>query len=103
MGHTTEDFAASAVVKRADEPLSATLDGEAVLLEPDDGEYFGLNDLGTQLWELLESPKRVADLQEWMLERFEVEDSIAERDLQAFLSDLLEAGLIEVRQPDDDS
>lgn len=95
----TDHFTDVDRIVRTDGPLSATLDSEAVLLEPDGGVYYGMNDVGTLVWEELdvEEPTSVADLRTSMLEAFDVEPSVVNRDLQEFLSELREAGLIEVR------
>lgn len=96
------DFDDDTVVVRTDEPLSATLDDEAVLLEPEEGVYYGMNEVGTALWDRIDEaePERVADLREWMLETFDVEASVADRDLKGFLAELQAANLIETRDHD---
>lgn len=99
----TDRFTRGDRIVRTEGPLSATLDGEAVLLEPDGGVYYGMNDVGTLVWEELdvEEPTRLADLRAALLEAFDVDEATADSDLREFLSELREAGLIEVRDPDD--
>lgn len=89
------------IVARTEGPLSATVDGEAALLEPEEGVYYGLNAVGTRLWERLDSPSRVGELRRWLVETFEVDESTADADLRAFLGALDDAGLIEVRSAGD--
>jgi len=89
------------LVVMTDESLSATLDGEAVLLQPDAGIYYGMNEVATMLWDRLEEPTTVADLREVLLAEFDVEESVVDRDLQAFIEDLESAGLVEIRDRDD--
>ena len=94
-------FHDDAVVARTDESLSATLDGEAVLLQPEAGMYYGMNEVATVLWERLEEPATVADLRAEMRSEFDVEAAVADRDLRAFLADVEAAGLLEIRDPSD--
>jgi hypothetical protein len=89
------------LVVMTDESLSATLDGEAVLLQPDAGVYYGMNEVATTLWDRLEEPTTVADLREVLLAEFDVEESVVDRDPQAFIEDLESAGLVEIRDRDD--
>jgi len=95
------EFGDDHLVARTDESLSATLDGEAVLLQPEAGMYYGMNEVATLLWERLEEPASVADLRAELLSEFDVEAADADRDLRAFLADLEAAGLAEISDPDD--
>ena len=95
------EFGDEQVVARADESLSATLDGEAVLLQPEAGMYYGMNDVATVLWERLEEPATVADLRAELRSEFDIEAAVADRDLRAFLSDLEAADLVEISERDD--
>ena len=95
------EFGDEQVVTRAEESLSATLDGEAVLLQPEAGMYYGMNDVATMLWGRLEEPATVADLRAELRSEFDVEAAVADRDLRAFLADLEAADLVEIHDPDD--
>ena len=95
------EFGDEQVVTRTDESLSATLDGEAVLLQPEAGMYYGMNEVATLLWERLEEPATVADLRAELRSEFDVEAAVADRDLRAFLADLEAADLVEIREPSD--
>ena len=101
MGGDNTEFGNEQVVARAEESLSATLDGEAVLLQPEAGMYYGMNDVATVLWERLEEPATVADLRAELRSEFDVEAAVADRDLRAFLADLEAADLVEISGPDD--
>ena len=61
------------------------------------GIYYGLDPIGTEVWKLLQTPRKISDIQELLLQEYEVEAQRCERDLLALLEDLLGAGLIEVR------
>ena len=95
------EFRDEQVVVRTDESLSATLDGEAVLLQPEAGMYYGMNEVATLLWERLEEPATVGALRDALLSEFDVNASVAHRDLQRFLADVEAAGLVEIRDPGD--
>ena len=94
-------FGDEQVVARAEESLSATLDGEAVLLQPEAGMYYGMNEVATLLWERLEEPATVAALRAELRSEFDVEAAVADRDLRAFLADLEAADLVEISERDD--
>ena len=74
--------------------LSQALEGETVLLNLDTGTYFGLNPLGTRIWQLLSAghpPRRIVG---HLVEEYEVEESKASCDLLALLNQLKEHGLL---------
>lgn len=89
------------VVVRNENSLSATLDGEAVLLEPEAGTYYEINEIGTQIWDRLESPTSVAELREFVRSNYDAEADVVDRDVESFLTNLVDANLIELRSPDD--
>jgi hypothetical protein len=68
------------------------VDGEAVLLDPKSGRYFGLEGAGSVLWRQLQSPSTFDDLRRAVREEFEAPAALA-ADLEGFLRSLCDAGL----------
>jgi hypothetical protein len=77
--------------------VSCDLSGESAILNLKAGVYYGLNEVGSRIWKLIQEPKRVGELRDAILEEYEVEPRRCEADIIALLRDLLENGLIEVR------
>lgn len=73
---------------------STMLEGEAVLLNLDNGMYYSLNRVGTVIWELYDGQRTLADILEKICERFEVEDNQARQDLLTITSQLVEQKLL---------
>lgn len=83
---------------RTPEIIARNVGDECVLVpvtrEAGDLEYiFTLNPVAAHLWACLETPRSADALVEALLEAFDVEREEAERDVQAFLDDLEQAGL----------
>jgi hypothetical protein len=76
------------------EVLSRVLDGEAVLLDLGSGSYFGLNEVATLIWSLLERGATLAELERQVVAEFEVDEATVHRELEVWLRDLLARGLI---------
>ncbi len=74
--------------------LSRRLDDEMVLLNLDSGEYFGLNDTGTRVWELLSGGCSRQEVVERLAREFEVAAEAASGHVEALCDELLEAGLL---------
>jgi hypothetical protein len=85
------------VIRVSPDQISADIGGEAVLLQLQRGQYYGLNQIGAQVWKLLQKgPTSVAALQKFVIERYEVEPAECAHDLQVLLRNMAEAGLIEI-------
>jgi hypothetical protein len=57
---------------------------------------YTFNELGGQLWRLLEESRAAQDLVDWVIQAFNVSPEVATADVHAFLDDLREIGLIEM-------
>lgn len=84
------------VVVASDRVMGAGLDGEYVMLDPDSGCYYGLNEVGTCVWEFVRQPRRFADAVAHVCERFDVPRDECREDLERLLADLTARGLVTV-------
>jgi hypothetical protein len=75
--------------------LSQELAGESVLLDLASESYFGLDAVGTRIWQLLQDGADESGLVDALLDEYEVEREVLERDVADLLDRLAEAGLIE--------
>lgn len=76
--------------------LSCNLADEAVVLHLASGAYFGLNEVASAVWTLLQTPHTVAEIEAAVLSRYEVEPEQCASDLARLLQDLARAGLVEI-------
>jgi hypothetical protein len=74
--------------------VSAQLDGEAVLLNVDSGVYFGLDSVGTRIWELLSVGASEADIFDRLLDEYQVDAQQLRVDLAGFLDILVSKNLV---------
>ena len=73
--------------------LFRQLGDEAVLLDLDTQRYFGLDEVGSRLWELLAEDSRLVSARATILQEFDTDAETLDRDLEAFLGQLLDRGL----------
>jgi hypothetical protein len=85
-----------AVIVRGDGQVSTVVDDKAVLMSVDNGKYYHMEEVGTRIWNLIESPVSVNALCRSVMEEFEVDGPTCEADVLALLSKLLEYDLIQV-------
>ena len=79
-----------------DEVVFRELGGEAVLLNLKTGAYFGLDPVGTRVWQLLVEHGSVAQVMEVMLGEYDIDRERLERDLLELCAELCATGLGEL-------
>jgi hypothetical protein len=80
----------------SDDVVFRELDGEAVLLHLEDGVYFGLDPVGTRLWQLIEQHGVLRQAHAAALAEFDVTPDVLERDLIVLVRQLADKRLVEV-------
>jgi hypothetical protein len=80
----------------SDEVLAQELAGETVLLDLASESFFGLDEVSTRVWQLLRSGTGQAQLVETLLDEYEVEREVLEKDVGQLLGRLCDAGLITI-------
>ncbi len=77
--------------------LFRELAGESVLLDLDGEQYFGLDEVGTRVWTLLEEGKTMTEVVAQILSEYDVTEITLRRDLAALLDQLVEANLVRLQ------
>ena len=95
--HISGKILQNSTVVVSQDQVSCDLSGESAILNLKAGVYYGLNEVGTRVWNLIQEPRRVSELKDAILQEYEVEPHRCEVDIMTLLQDLLENGLIEVR------
>jgi len=78
------------------EVLFHDLDGEAVLLNLQSGKYFGLDSIGTRIWNLLAEHGVLAVAYQTVLEEYDVDADQLQSDLLALVDQLASSGLLQL-------
>ncbi len=76
--------------------LFQELEGETVLLNLANEQYFGLDDIGTRMWQLLDEQDNVEAVVSQMLSEYDVDAETLRADLATLINSLVEAGLVTV-------
>lgn len=85
------------IVQRNSDIIAAEADKDLVMVSITDGLYYGVSDVGRDIWEALEQPKRVADIIDDLLARYHVNRTLCEEETFSFLETLLRERLLQVR------
>ena len=84
------------IVVAAKDQVSCDLAGETAILNIKNGVYYGLDPLGARIWNLMQEPRAVSEIQDTISGEYDVEPERWARDLHVLLEKLLAEGLIEV-------
>ena len=79
-----------------DSVMFRELEGEAVILDLDSEGYFGLDQIGTRMWQLVTEAESIEAAFDVLLEEYEVEPDTLRADLSGLLEALLARGLLEI-------
>lgn len=77
--------------------LSTDLGNEMVIFNTQNEKYYGLNDVGTRVWALIQEPRTIDEIVGIVAKEYEVEPERFERDLTKLLQDLQSANLVEIK------
>lgn len=84
-------------VVASSEPVISELAGEAVILDPTSGIYYGLsNDVGIRIWQLIQQTVSVAQVRDTILSEYEIDTEQCDRDTIELLQALVNNHLVEI-------
>jgi hypothetical protein len=84
----------SHVFRMSDAVVFRELDGEAVLLNLDSGLYFGLDAIGTRIWQLVGERGRLEPVVQTLLQEYDVPADVLQADVERLIGRLVENGLL---------
>ena len=82
----------------ADTVFAQEVDGEMVLLDMNSENYFGLDAVGTDIWQAMQENESLSDVLTVLLAQYEVEESVLKKDLLDFVEKLQESELVKVEE-----
>ena len=88
----------SATVVVAADVLVSDFADEVVILNLRDGVYYGLEEVGARIWQLLQHPVTVTDICGALLSEYDLESERCISDVRALVTELAAKGLVEIRE-----
>jgi hypothetical protein len=76
--------------------LFQQLDGEYILLNLDNENYYSLDSVGSRAWELLAQSSDLEQVVSTLLAEYKVDEATLRADLASLFDDMVQAGLITV-------
>ncbi|RKZ48834.1 MAG: PqqD family protein [Gammaproteobacteria bacterium] len=85
-------------VKVLPDVLSQEVSGETVLLDLNNENYFGLNEVGTRIWQLLQEQNDLEGIYDILLDEYEVDAKQLRKDFDGIIKQLMDTGLIAIKE-----
>ncbi|MGX1097924.1 PqqD family peptide modification chaperone [Amorphus sp. MBR-141] len=82
------------VVARRDGTLFEEAGGELVAINLDNGAFYGMNAVACSIFKFIDATRRVAEIRDFLLETYEVDAAVCERQMLAVLEEMLAERLI---------
>ena len=95
-GSVQQVFSISSTPVVAKEHVSADLVGEIVIVNLNNGVYYGLDGVGYRVWDLIQKPITIEALRDVLAEEYDVEPQRLESDLMGFFQKLEAEGLVSI-------
>jgi Coenzyme PQQ synthesis protein D (PqqD) len=92
----TEKLSLTSSVRINDAVLFQELQGEAVLLNLNTGVYFGLEEIGTRVWQLIGEKQVLSRVLETMLQEYDVAEEKCAQALLELVAEMQEQGLVSI-------
>ena len=82
---------------RRKDVVARTVAGENLLVPVQGGseKVFTLNQVGSWLWDCIETPRTAEDLAEALVEHYRIAREVADADVRIFLDDMVRLGLVD--------
>ena len=97
MSTNTVEISPQAIISPMPEQISSELNGEAVILDLSSGVYYGLNEVGARIWQIIQEPCSLEKIQNVLIEEYDVEPDLCKQEILKLLLELKNAKLIEVK------
>ena len=82
----------------SDTVFAQEVDGEMVLLDMNSENYFGLDEVGTAIWQAMQECGSLDEVYQVLLEQYEVEPEVLQKDLLDFAQKLSDSGLVDIEK-----
>jgi hypothetical protein len=96
---TSPSLSVEAVIVRGGGLFDAEVDGEIVALHVEKGSCYGLNKVGSRIWQLIEAPTAIGEICATLVSEYKIDPVTCERQVLDLLEELRAEGLIEIRAP----
>jgi len=79
---------------RATGPVGAEIEDSYVILDVDTAKYYAFNPTAKDVWDLLETPKTLGEVSQFLLRQYDVEADVCRKAVEDIVGQLRASGLV---------
>jgi len=99
LNYCAKVFGVSARVVVQPSVIYRDVSGEFVLLNLQSGVYYGLDPIGSRMWQLLMDERDVDEVCSIMVDEYETSSDVLRADIDRLVNELAEKGLVSIQPP----
>jgi hypothetical protein len=84
------------IISRDSNLIFSEIDGDIVLLSIENNNYYGLDEIGSIIWNMIETPYKLSEIINILTQQYDVDYSQCLEDVSILLNDLHKDGLINI-------
>ena len=85
------------ILVAASDQVSCDIGSQMAILNLKSGIYYGLDSVGSRIWEMVQTPRQLGEVEAALLAEYDVRPEQLEPDVRGLCKKLFKAGLIEIR------
>lgn len=90
----TRQILSDTLLLRKHDQIFSEVDGEIVMLNIRNSEYYNLNSVASQIWNCLETSKSFSHLVNELVSIYDVDIDECQKDIRPLLTEMLEIGIV---------
>ena len=92
----SDQLTLDAIIRRSDALLSASLGDDVVMMDVEQGTYYGLEAVAARVWALTEQPLSVGALCDRLVAEYHISSAQCQQEVLAFLGELLNQHIVQI-------
>lgn len=92
------DITVNTIIQRNKEIIHSDMDGDTVMMDAEQGKYFGLDKIATRIWGLLEEEMSVDKVCQKLHKEYDISEQDCLQDVLDFINEMAENNVIEIKK-----
>ena len=84
----------TSALSRNIEIITNEIDDEILMMSIEDGKYYGLNAVGSEIWKMLDEPKSIEEIIPALMEIFDIDDETCRKESLDFIESMIKNNII---------
>ena len=90
----TSELNNSSYLQKHPEICSREFDGETVMMNASLDKYFGLDEIATRIWQILEKKQSLTEIRDFLIQEYDVTPEQCLQDIKPFIEELIADQLV---------